>query len=253
VSSALPSHYLRIGELADRAGVSVATIKFYIREGLLPPPPVKTGRTMGYYDEAYLERLLLIRKLREEHFLPIRAIRLLLEERGDRPLEPEEQALIARIGPVVAEKLDPSAGAPRAPLDRASVLAKYDIPEDDLDVMVELGLVGGHESGHEFSAADLELLDALQKAEQVGLTRERFPVEGLGHYVELIGELARREVRRFSHLAGHVPQAELARMAELATQVTEPIVTLIRRKLILRALREQIDGKATEKDKENKP
>jgi DNA-binding transcriptional MerR regulator len=248
VSTALPSRYLRIGELADRAGVSVATIKFYIREGLLPPPPVKTGRTMGYYDEAYLERLLLIRKLREERFLPIRAIRLLLEERGDRPLEPEEHALLLRVGPMVAENLE--AASPRAPLDRAAVLARYKMPADDLDVMVELGLCG-HDSarGQEFSAADLELFDALEKAEQFGLTRERFPVEGLAHYVELLGELARREVRRFSHLAGQVPQAELTQLAAQATQVSEPILTLIRRKLILRALREEIDAKASEKEK----
>ena len=246
MSAALPSRYLRIGELADRAGVSVATIKFYIREGLLPPPPVKTGRTMGYYDEAYLERLLLIRKLRDEHFLPIRAIRLLLEERGDRPLEPEEHALLSRVGPIVAEKLD--AASPREPLDRAAVMRRYALPADELDVMVELGLVG-HESGQKFNAADLELLDALEKAEKFGLTRERFPVEGLGHYVELLGELARREVRRFSHLAGHVPQAELAQLAEQATQITEPIVTLIRRKLILRALREEMDATASDKEK----
>jgi DNA-binding transcriptional MerR regulator len=248
VSSASASRYLRIGELADKAGVSVATIKFYIREGLLPPPPVKTGRTMGYYDEAYLERLLLIRKLREEHFLPIRAIRLLLEERGDRPLEPEEHALLQRVGPIVAEKLE--AASPRAPLDRAAVLARYRLPADDLDVMVELGLVG-HDEGKEFSAADLELFDALEKAESAGLTRERFPVEGLAHYVELLGELARREVRRFTHLASQVPQAELAQLAQEATQISEPIVTLIRRKLILRALREEMDHEA-QRDKEKK-
>jgi DNA-binding transcriptional MerR regulator len=252
VTSALPSRYLRIGELADRAGVSVATIKFYIREGLLPPPPVKTGRTMGYYDEAYLERLLLIRKLREEHFLPVRAIRLLLEERGDRPLEPEEQALVERIGPMVAARLDAPAAARAAdePLDRAAVMARYDLPAEDLDVLVEMGLVG-HEGGTSFPAADLELLDALQKAEQFGLTRERFPVEGMAHYVELLGELARREMRRFAHLAGHVPQAELARLASEATQITEPIVTLIRRKLILRAVREELDRR--EREKEKKP
>jgi DNA-binding transcriptional MerR regulator len=248
VSSASASRYLRIGELADKAGVSVATIKFYIREGLLPPPPVKTGRTMGYYDEAYLERLLLIRKLRDEHFLPIRAIRLLLEERGDRPLEPEEHALLQRVGPIVAEKLE--AASPRAPLDRAAVLARYRLPADDLDVMVELGLVG-HDEGKEFSAGDLELFDELEKAEAAGLTRERFPVEGLAHYVELLGELARREVRRFTHLAGHVPQPELEQLAQQATQVSEPVVTLIRRKLILRALREEMDHEA-QRDKEKK-
>ena len=255
MTSALPSRYLRIGELADRSGVSVATIKFYIREGLLPPPPVKTGRTMGYYDEAYLERLLLIRKLREEHYLPLRAIRFLLEERGDRPLEPEEQALLERIGPIVAEKLDAPTAAPageRAPLDRAGVMARYDMPADDLDVLVEMGLVG-HDGGTSFPASDLELLDAFQKAEQFGLTRERFPVEGVGHYVELLGELARREVRWFSHLAGHVPHAELARLAEQATQITEPIVALIRRKLILRAVREELDRQRETPDKERKP
>ncbi len=243
MTAALTHQYLRIGELADRAGVSVATIKFYIREGLLPPPPVKTGRTMGYYDEAYLERLLLIRKLREENFLPLRAIRLLLEERGDRPLEPEERALLARVGPAVAQKLD--AASPRAKLDRAGVLARYKMHEDELDMMIEMGLVGS-DTADEFSAIDLELLDALERAEQAGLTRERFPVEGLAHYVELIGELARREVRRFTHLAGHVPPDELARLAEEATQVSEPIVTLIRRKSILRALRQELDRQATE-------
>jgi hypothetical protein len=47
-----------------------------------------------------------------------------------------------------------------------------------------------------------------------------------------------------------VPHAELARLAEQATQITEPIVALIRRKLILRAVREELER---QKDKERKP
>jgi DNA-binding transcriptional MerR regulator len=94
---------MKIGELAKRAGVSIATIKYYIREGLLPPAPVKTGRTMGYYDHDYLERLLLIRRLRETQFLPVRVIRAVLAEQGDEPLTTIEARLMARIGDRVAK------------------------------------------------------------------------------------------------------------------------------------------------------
>src|SRR3972149_6962481 len=93
--------YLRIGELAERAGgagVPVPTIKYYIREGVLPPPPVKTGRTMGYYDLPYLERLMLVRRLREDHYLPLRVIRAVLVEPGDKPLGADEAAGLAGSG-----------------------------------------------------------------------------------------------------------------------------------------------------------
>lgn len=53
-----------MAELADASGLSVATIKFYLREGLLPP-----GRTLSAtraeYDEAHVRRLRLVRALSE--------------------------------------------------------------------------------------------------------------------------------------------------------------------------------------------
>ena len=62
----------QIHELADKAGVSVRTIRFYIKEGLLPSPLVR-GRYAGYSDN-YLERLELIRLLKDQ-FLPLKEIR----------------------------------------------------------------------------------------------------------------------------------------------------------------------------------
>lgn len=62
----------QIHELADKAGVSVRTIRFYIKEGLLPPPQVR-GRYAVYSDD-YLERLELIRLLKDQ-FLPLKEIR----------------------------------------------------------------------------------------------------------------------------------------------------------------------------------
>ena len=40
---------LKIGALARAAGVSVSTVKFYAKEGLIRAA-VKTGRNMAYYD-----------------------------------------------------------------------------------------------------------------------------------------------------------------------------------------------------------
>lgn len=232
------SEYLRIGELAERASVSVATIKYYIREGLLPPPPVKTGRTMGYYDQAYLARLTLIRSLREDHYLPLRVIRQILTDRGDRPFTADEAALLARVGPAVLKRLEPDEG-PR--VGRAEVMARYEVGAEELDLMGEMGLLAGQA---DYGPPDLQLLDALAHAEKAGITRARFPVEGLGHYVELLDELAKREVRVFAHRAAGLPADEVLQLAQLAVEVSEPIVALIRKKFILRAIRERLAEEA---------
>ncbi len=235
------SEYLRVGELAERAGVSIATIKYYIREGLLPPPPVKTGRTMGYYDLAYLDRLKLIRTLREEHYLPLRVIRAILAERGDAQLAPGEAALLARVAPAVVSKLDPADPPAEAALTREELMARFSMSSDEMELMEEMGLVGEHGAGGRYNQADVDFLATLAGLEKGGLSRDRFPIEGIGHYVELIGELARREVRHFTRHAEGLPADELVALAERAVHITEPLIAMIRRKLMLRAIRAELD------------
>ncbi|WP_333736720.1 MerR family transcriptional regulator [Streptomyces sp. IBSBF 2806] len=53
---------MRISELSRRSGVSVTTIKYYLREGLLPPGR-QTAATQAEYDDQHLHRLRLIRAL----------------------------------------------------------------------------------------------------------------------------------------------------------------------------------------------
>jgi DNA-binding transcriptional MerR regulator len=55
---------LTIQKLADAAGVSVRTIRYYIAEGLLPPPGAR-GKA-ATYGEDHLLRLRLIRRLVEQ-------------------------------------------------------------------------------------------------------------------------------------------------------------------------------------------
>jgi DNA-binding transcriptional MerR regulator len=66
----------RIDELAQRAGLTVDTIRYYAREGLLTPP-TKQGRHR-LYDPEHLERLDRIRELQAQRF-SLAAIRAIVE------------------------------------------------------------------------------------------------------------------------------------------------------------------------------
>ncbi|PWJ56164.1 MerR HTH family regulatory protein [Quadrisphaera granulorum] len=65
---------MRISELAERSGTSPATIKFYVREGLLPPA-AKTGYNQVSYGEEHVRRLHLVRALVDVGGLPISRVR----------------------------------------------------------------------------------------------------------------------------------------------------------------------------------
>lgn len=71
---------LLIHQLAQRAGISVRTIRYYIEEGLLPPPSYQ-GK-YAYYTLIYLDRLELIRRLKES-YLPLREISEIMNSLSD--------------------------------------------------------------------------------------------------------------------------------------------------------------------------
>lgn len=71
-----------MAELSQRSGVSIATIKFYLREGLLPPGTA-TGRNQADYPEDHLRRLRLIRALIDVGGLTIAAAKNVLQAIDD--------------------------------------------------------------------------------------------------------------------------------------------------------------------------
>lgn len=76
---------MRISELARQSGLPVATIKFYLREGLLPPgTPI--SRTQAEYGDAHLERLRLIRALRDIADLPVATVGTVLAAVDDEEI-----------------------------------------------------------------------------------------------------------------------------------------------------------------------
>lgn len=79
---------MRIGELSRRTGVPVPTIKYYLREGLLPPGE-RTSPNQASYDDSHVHRVRLVRALVEVGGVSIAAARevvALMHEPGRTPL-----------------------------------------------------------------------------------------------------------------------------------------------------------------------
>lgn len=73
---------MRIGELSARTGVPVATIKYYVREGLVAGGE-RTGHNQVRYGEEHVRRLRLVRAMVETGALPIAKVREVLAEVED--------------------------------------------------------------------------------------------------------------------------------------------------------------------------
>jgi DNA-binding transcriptional MerR regulator len=81
---------MRISELVQKTGVPKETIHFYLREGLLRKPR-KSGANAADYTKSHLERILLIKELRDSFYLPIPEIKKILKQA--RRQSPSDQAV----------------------------------------------------------------------------------------------------------------------------------------------------------------
>jgi len=76
---------MRISDLSRQSGISIPTIKFYLREGVVSAGS-RTGPNQATYGEAHLRRLRLIRVLVEVGGLSLAAVRRIIDALGDDAL-----------------------------------------------------------------------------------------------------------------------------------------------------------------------
>ncbi|MER5498283.1 MerR family transcriptional regulator [Streptomyces sp. NPDC002561] len=76
---------MRLSELSEKSGVKPATIKYYLREGLLRPGH-RVSATQAEYDGNHLRRLRLVRALIQVGRLPVATVREVLSHVEDESL-----------------------------------------------------------------------------------------------------------------------------------------------------------------------
>ncbi|TDC20645.1 MerR family transcriptional regulator [Streptomyces sp. 8K308] len=87
---------MRLAELSKRSGVPIPTIKYYLREELLPPGR-RVSATQAEYDEEHLRRLRLVRALLQLGRVPVAIAREVLAAVADESVDQ-----LSRLGTAVA-------------------------------------------------------------------------------------------------------------------------------------------------------
>jgi DNA-binding transcriptional MerR regulator len=224
---------LKMSELAERSGVSAATIKHYLREGLLGSEHevVRTSRNMAYYPADFAERVKLIKRLQEERFMPLRVIKDLLDadpERVLRMVELEDRLLERAI-----------AARETSRVSREEVRDAYQMPDNVLDRLEQLGILDGGQRGYD--ADDVAIIAAISRFRASGYAEDiGFTVYDTLRYRDALRPLVEEEVRvLLERLAG---QVEVERAVEIISSGAEPLRELIgaiHSKLLLAELRRQ--------------
>ena len=207
---------LKMRELSEASGVSSATIKHYLREGLLPEP-VRTSRNMAYYPPDFVDRIRLIKQLQEERFMPLKLIKDVIDT------DPERARRLVELEDRVLERALAAEGSKRV---SASELRRlYGIPKEALDKLVELEVVTPSSRG--FSASDAKIVEAISRFRAGGMDeRIGFTVYDTLRYKRALDELVKEEVHVFmDRLAGEM-DAEAA--ADLISNGVEPLEDLMR-------------------------
>ncbi|GAB3444655.1 MerR family transcriptional regulator [Actinophytocola sediminis] len=199
---------MRIAELSRRAAVAVPTIKYYVREGLLPVGE-RTGPNQVSYTEAHVGRLRLVRALVEVGGMSVSAVRAVLAavDEPDVSLHKVLGAVSNSLDPLVEPAADdPAWAAARARieglLDRRGWRVGHDHPAVDTlaGLVVTLDRLGHDEFTAIFDtyAAACEVV---AEADVDWATRSASVDEALESVVvgTVLGEAALAALRRLAH------------------------------------------------------
>ncbi len=164
------SQRFRVDELASATGVSVDTIRYYQKQGLLDHP-VKEGR-IGWYGQAHVERLAEIKRLADDGFT--------LSQIAD---------LHAGSAEVLLAELESQRSARR--VSRDDLIRETGLPAGPVDLAIAAGLLGSPDAT-EFDASSITMLQAASSLIDAGVP---------------FGELAKLAIRHAQHVEALVDDA----------------------------------------------
>lgn len=236
---------MKMRELEQRSGVGRETIRYYIREGLLPEPE-RLARNVANYSEAHVERLRTIKKLQEERFLPLDVIKRVLA--GDPDALPASAAPFPDLAALIAARLDVDQSRGQTPL---SALTDDPVVLADAAMFEQLGVIKFDRTGTEpmLSQLDAHIVALWRDIRRAGYPADTFPPEFVLTYVQGAARIAAVEVERFyAGLVGRVAQPEAAAMAQSAIETINVLIGLFRIRAILEEVAKRSPGDQSRQD-----
>lgn len=222
---------MRMRELEQRTGVGRETIRFYIREGLLPEPE-RASRNSAGYSEDHVVRVKAIKRLQEERFLPLSVIKALLNANETGGVD---YTAFPNLDTLLLTRLDAQAADSRRTL--AELSEQTGQSEHEIREMDRIGLISIAPDGT-VDGRDAAIAARWSELRSVGFTRERgFMPDESRLYVEFVEWLAAEEVRVFfGHMVGQALEEEAATAAERGIGIINDVLGMMRTRALLRRL-----------------
>jgi DNA-binding transcriptional MerR regulator len=203
----------RMKDLCELTGLSRQAIHFYVQQGLVPAGH-KTGRNMAYYGEDHLERLRQIKQLQHERFLPLKAIKAILDGETEQ-FEPDQRQLLREVKQRMAGVVGGS-DVTRT-VDAVELAGKNGVSRADLERLSELGILVLVDDGDRLRVREddgwvIEMWGQLRAA---GFTAELgFEPEDMAVYADTVNALFEREKELLVQRLSHLPPDRVASMLE---------------------------------------
>lgn len=198
---------MRVSELSRTSGVPVATVKYYLREGLLHRGET-TSPNQARYDAAHLQRLRLIRSLVEVGGLPIATVRDVLAavDDPDTPVHEMLGRAVYAITPDADDERDAHHDRGVAEIEAMLARTGWQVSDDAPARRTAAAVLARmHRLGHDRLTTDL---DAYARA------AERIAETDLAPITALTDRADRAEAALVGTVLGDALIAALRRMAQ---------------------------------------
>lgn len=227
---------MKMKELERETGIGRETIRFYIREGLLPEP-VRPKRNVATYGANHIARLNLIKRLQQERFLPLSIIKTIITTEAEHPVSGFEAfiGLESRLGPMLSETRNLSPRLLEEAVDETGVSM------EDVRALEGIGFlhIDTKGDGEWLNQRNVRLLELIGEWRAAGYTTEAgFPIENYRIYAEVTEVLAHRAVAQFyKNFGDKLPTDAAVQMAAQGICLINDMMPLLRIEKIIREVK----------------
>jgi DNA-binding transcriptional MerR regulator len=223
----------KMKDLCDATGLPRQAIHFYIQQELLPPGR-KTGRNMAWYTDEHIERLKVIKRLQHERFLPLKAIKAILDGEND-VFSPRQHAFLEGVKDNLPETIVTEEDRTQM-LTVDEIAQRSGVERKDIVRSFELGVVGGIQDPDgtiRITAADAWLFDSFGEVRRLGFTNELgFSIDDIAFYQELVNKLLQEELRLVSSRLSELSPEKAAQMIERVIPLVDALLIRLHRQKI---------------------
>ena len=180
----------RIAQVVESTGLSRELIHHYLRQGLLPAPPSRAR-----YTETQVRLLQLIRRLREDHGLPLEVIRSFFTLYDFDPARLEPLILAESLGHRLTRYALRNELSPSRTLSAEDLASEAGVSEERLAQYLEIGLarpLAASDDEDRYSVFDANIIALCERGVALGIPFDSFRT--IASYIRVAFQLEHAEV-----------------------------------------------------------